>query len=31
MLDALLEETHAGTQVPPTEVGPLTQPIQLAA
>jgi hypothetical protein len=31
MLDAVLEETHAGTQVPVTEVGPLTQPIQLAA
>jgi hypothetical protein len=31
MLDALLEETHAGTQVPATEVGPLAQPIQLAA
>jgi hypothetical protein len=31
MLDAVLDEMHAGTPVPVTEVGPLTQPVQLAA
>ena len=31
MLDAVLEELHDGTPVPVTEVGPRTQPIQLAA
>jgi hypothetical protein len=31
MLDAVLDELHAGTPAPVTEVGPSTQPIQLAA
>jgi non-ribosomal peptide synthetase component F len=31
MLDAVLDDLHAGTTVPATEVGPRTQPIQLAA
>jgi len=31
MLDAVLEEFHSGTPVQVTEVGPLAQPIQLAA
>jgi hypothetical protein len=31
MLDAVLEDMHAGAPVPVTEVGPLDQPIRLAA
>jgi hypothetical protein len=31
MLDALLEDMHAGTTVPGTDVGALTHTIQLAA
>jgi hypothetical protein len=31
MLDAVLDELHGSATVPVTEVGPLTQPIQLAA
>jgi hypothetical protein len=31
MLDAVLDEMHGGTPVPVNEVGPLAQPIQLAA
>jgi DNA-binding ferritin-like protein len=31
MLDAVLEDMHAGTAAPVTEVGPLAQPIRLAA
>lgn len=31
MLDAVLDELHSGTTVAVTEVGPLTQSIQLAA
>ena len=31
MLDAVLEESHSGTPVPVNEVGPLTQPVRLAA
>jgi DNA-binding ferritin-like protein len=31
MLDAVLEEMHAGSTVPVPEVGPLAHPIKLAA
>jgi len=31
MLDAVLDEMHAGMPVPVTEVGPVAQPVQLAA
>jgi hypothetical protein len=31
MLDAVLDEMHAGPPVPVTEVGPVAQPVQLAA
>jgi hypothetical protein len=31
MLDAVLDEMHEGTSVPVTEVGPVAQPVQLAA
>jgi hypothetical protein len=31
MLDAVLEDMHARTAAPVTEVGPLAQPIRLAA
>jgi hypothetical protein len=31
MLDAVLEEIHAATPVPVSEVGPVAQPVRLAA